>query len=825
MSHARAMEASNVVHAPMYVPNDDPLGRSSASSSSSDLTDQGVPIMPYHDSPMVVAHASFGKQVPTLRLDKMQADPMSSYSSTSSMSAAGAHPVVLAQQLHAQNFHLPQQLSESFTSRPAKTSRSNGRALMQLQSPTAQSGSFTFEEVISPRNAMNGKRYLGGYLQHRVSMAGGFLKTWKRKYFRLRDHGILCFKQNDDSRPLFEIHFKAQSVLVVDKPAGRAQRDAADEDDEEYMDPATMKAKTSRGKVNGSMMFTLKHVEVQGHQTPANKVEIPLFLKAESETELHTWVENIRLKMEARRRALAQSSVNTVMPDQPTNSGNASPNRSRTSGTPTSLGSPTASSPPVSPPTLERPQSLQDVTAARKSEKPRLVFTAGGPDPPEFAMFRAKYALMKEIGEGSFSIVHRAASRLTGQLCAVKCCKHSNALEEEVGILRRLSHPNIIGLEGVYCQDDMFYVVMDYMQDGDLCERLIQKQRFTEPEAKVIIIQVLRALEYLHRNNVLHRDIKPENILLHGAMVKIADFGLAKQLPNATSMLKRSCGTLEYAAPELLCGKPYGLKSDIFSLGVVLYVLLFGAFPFSIESAAALQRMERFPDGVDVRDMSCLHPDNAQWKKVSPAAQDVLLRMLCVNEKERFTARELLVHPWFDMTPSPSDSAVPRRDSALETEEQESRRLEDCRVKGFTELLPRGLELIKYGKDGQTAPHETTLTIDFVHGTISWTARSGILGLGGSKKSIDANTPSKPSKSRVIAFSDIQEIRVGHATAAFRSINGKETPSAELCLSIISSWRTLDLVVKAPSQREFMLKGLYQALDQFRQKRKQQPPV
>ncbi|KAE8953164.1 hypothetical protein PR003_g34089, partial [Phytophthora rubi] len=222
---------------------------------------------------------------------------------------------------------------------------------------------------------------------------------------------------------------------------------------------------------------------------------------------------------------------------------------------------------------------------------------------------------MKEIGEGSFSIVHRAVNRMTGQVCAVKCCKISAALEEEERLLRTLSHPNVVSLEGVYERNkDLHYVVMDYLKDGDLCDLLIERQRLPEPETRRIIRQVVEGLAYLHRRCVLHRDIKPENILIHGNIVKIADFGLAKELAQPTSMLKRSCGTLEYAAPELLCGRPYGLKSDVFSLGIVMYVLLFGAFPFSVESAAALQCMDHFPEGVDVRDMSCLSRSNVQWR-------------------------------------------------------------------------------------------------------------------------------------------------------------------------------------------------------------------
>ncbi|KAJ0404798.1 hypothetical protein P43SY_003474 [Pythium insidiosum] len=516
--------------------------------------------------------------------------------------------------------------------------------------------SFTFEEILSPRQA-NGKRFLSGYLQHRVSMAGGFLKSWKRRYFRLRDHGIVCYKSEHDTTPLFALRFRAQSVLLEDKPLVTVVGDS--------LPPHAMVSgagATSRGKANsGSWLFVIKFTDVEGHVIPASKVDLPLFLKAESEREFLDWIQQIRLKMDARKQQLALEAVDEVArgaTSAPTASVSASTTEKRGVDTQqlrrcsnpetnverqatlgldvhetstVSIESPRPA--PSSNGSTERTGSFDGLSPRRaptgndqghcqatlnlSDSKRRLLFatpqSVGAEEPPEFALFRNKFLLLKEIGEGSFSIVHRGVNRLTAQLCAIKCCKHSPALDEEVGILRKLSHPNVIQLEGVYHQDEMFYVVMDYMGDGDLCEQLIRKQRLSETEAKQIILQVVQGLEYLHRHYIIHRDIKPENILLHGGLAKLADFGLAKQLPNATSMLKRSCGTLEYAAPELLRGQAYGLKSDIFSLGVVLYVLLFGTFPFSIESAAALQRMQRFPGGVDVRDMSCLRRDNALW--------------------------------------------------------------------------------------------------------------------------------------------------------------------------------------------------------------------
>ncbi|GLD92213.1 hypothetical protein PINS_up000746 [Pythium insidiosum] len=770
-----------------------------------------------------------------------------------------------------------------------------GDAHAQQLQPQQNGGraSFSFEEIMSPRQA-NGKRFLSGYLQHRVSMAGGFLKSWKRRYFRLRDHGIVCYKSEQDTTPLFALHFRAQSVLLEDKPQFVAVGDALPPhamSSPSSSSPASMMS--SRGKANsGSWLFIVKFVDVEGHLIPANKVDLPLFLKAESEREFHDWVQQTRLKMDARKQQLALDAVEDVTHGAATattavsmsttenrlsetqqlrrcSNPETNVERQATLGldvhetTTVSIDSPRVA--PSSDASGERRGSLDTLSPRGipveqsftptvsgasmlklSDSKRRLLFSTphkeGIAEPPEFASFRNKFLLLKEIGEGSFSIVHRGVNRLTAQLCAIKCCKHTPALDEEVAILRKLSHPNIIQLEGVYHQDEMFYVVMDYMGDGDLCEQLIRKQRLTESEAKRIILQVVCALEYLHRHFIMHRDIKPENILLHGGLAKLADFGLAKQLPNATSMLKRSCGTLEYAAPELLRGQAYGLKSDIFSLGVVLYVLLFGTFPFSIESAAALQRMQRFPGGVDVRDMSCLRRDNAQWRQVSPAAQDVLLRMLCQDERDRISAKDLLHHSWFHSSTneacgvsSPVTIVTDHSDvSSIDgwsVSSAELKRLDDCLSLGFVELLTRGFDVNKHGQSGTTSPHATTLLVDFVHGTMSWTRRSSVLGFGGTSSTNTRRVsdhpspgPSQPSKrnSRMISFSDILEVRHGHTTNAFSIQPGsnKVLPPPELCVSVVSSWRTLDIAVKSPYQAQFFLVGMTRALQEYRAKHK-----
>ncbi|CAI5721912.1 unnamed protein product [Hyaloperonospora brassicae] len=423
--------------------------------------------------------------------------------------------------------------------------------------------------------------------------------------------------------------------------------------------------------------------------------------------------------------------------------------------------------------------------------------------------FVSTYLLMKEIGQGSFSIVHRAVNRRTGIVCAVKCCESSQALRQEEQLLHSLSHPNVVSLEGVYERDkNVHYVVMDYMKDGDLCDLLIQEQHLPESTARGIIRQVAEALAYLHGRCVLHRDIKPENILIHGDMVKIADFGLAKQLVQQTAMLTHGCGTLEYAAPEVLCSRPYGLKSDVFSLGIVLYVLLFGAFPFSIDSTAALQRIHHFPKRVDVRNMRCLDDQpNVHWQTVSPLAQDVLQKMLKTSDLERISAQDLLDHPWFTGADTNMLASV---NSNLKASELS--RVEDCEAMGFAELLSRGFPVVKHGHERSTT-RTTSLSLNFVDLCVSWTARKNPMPTGAATDSNGNATGCRTKQRRTIPLREINEIREGHSARAFSPFESvSPVIPSELCLSIICARRTLDLQVEYQSQRDFLVRGLRRLL-------------
>ncbi|KAG2816329.1 hypothetical protein PC111_g13192 [Phytophthora cactorum] len=191
--------------------------------------------------------------------------------------------------------------------------------------------------------------------------------------------------------------------------------------------------------------------------------------------------------------------------------------------------------------------------------------------------------------------------------------------------------------------------------------------------------------------------------------------------------------------------------------------------------------------------MSCLSLSNVQWRTVSPLAQDALLKMLKTNDTERISAEDLLSHPWFNDV-----------DVTSSAEELERARIEDCEALGLAELLSRGFQVVKYGYKKATTPHSTSLTINFMEESVTWTAR---------KNAMLENAPGSSKRGRAIPLREIKEIREGHATEAFLSHKeSKSVPPPELCLSIICPWRTLDLVVEVPSQREFLVRGLRRLL-------------
>lgn len=266
------------------------------------------------------------------------------------------------------------------------------------------------------------------------------------------------------------------------------------------------------------------------------------------------------------------------------------------------------------------------------------------------------YAVGRQLGRGRFSKVCEATHKFTGASHAVKIIDKSKLqgperelLRTEIAILNLVTHPNIVRLHDVYEDKQHIFIVMELVLGGELFNRIVGRARYTEAEARLVMQPLLEAVAYLHRLGIVHRDIKPENILCgdHLNDLKIADFGLSK-LVHPEEIMKMPCGTLNYVAPEVLSLVGYGREADIWSVGVIMYLLLRGELPFYGKSKNEIINKT-------VHAEVSLESDSA-WTNVSPAGKSLLKGLLTKEPSKRLTAQDALAHEWFA-----SRASQPRR--------------------------------------------------------------------------------------------------------------------------------------------------------------------
>lgn len=261
--------------------------------------------------------------------------------------------------------------------------------------------------------------------------------------------------------------------------------------------------------------------------------------------------------------------------------------------------------------------------------------------------FDDEYNMLEELGTGAFSVVRKCKRKMNGHLAAVKVIdkRHiSNedlaALQEEISILLSMNHEHIISCEEFFDEKEHLYIVTELVEGGELFDRIVRKTYYSEKDARDLIRIFLRTMAYVHEQGVVHRDLKPENLLLvaenDDSDIKIADFGLAKRIKDLVHD-EPPCGTPAYVAPEILRNQPYGPEVDIWSIGVICYVLLAGYPPFYDEDMKKLFR--KIKDGR-------YHFHQEHWSDKSDESMDIIKRMLCVDVKDRWTAKQLLTHPW-----------------------------------------------------------------------------------------------------------------------------------------------------------------------------------
>jgi len=269
----------------------------------------------------------------------------------------------------------------------------------------------------------------------------------------------------------------------------------------------------------------------------------------------------------------------------------------------------------------------------------------GGVQPLPDTEFKRKYQLKGVLGNGNYSVVRRGVDMDSQENVAVKVIDRRKltkddelSLKIEVEVLGKLNHPNIIKLYGWYAEGKQYYIVTELMNGGELFDRIVKKEFYSENDAQKVVRTLGTVIKFMHDQGIVHRDLKPENILLtddsDDATIKIADFGFAR--PVAAG-LSTACGTPGYVAPEIINGRPYGKSVDVWSLGVIIYILLCGYPPFYNTNQTQLFKA--------IREGKFAF-DSPYWDPISDSAKDLIRKCLTVDVHKRLDVDGILAHPW-----------------------------------------------------------------------------------------------------------------------------------------------------------------------------------
>mgnify|MGYP003588799732 CR=1 FL=1 len=265
---------------------------------------------------------------------------------------------------------------------------------------------------------------------------------------------------------------------------------------------------------------------------------------------------------------------------------------------------------------------------------------------------------MDSIGSGSFGEVRKALHTSTGETRAIKIIyklqvtnHDQQKIMKEIRILQKTDHPHIVKVYEYFQDHKFIYIVMELVPGGELFSKIQQMQKFTEAQAAKLFFQIVSALNYLHQQKIVHRDIKPENIMLDdNNSIKIIDFGTAREFEPGQKM-KNCHGTPYYIAPEVL-DELYDEKCDVWSAGIILYILLTGVPPFN--GANDEEILSAVREGT-------VNMNIPQFEGISIKAKDLIKQMLTKNPKNRPSAKTVLEHSWFKEVDSEPTKVIDKK--------------------------------------------------------------------------------------------------------------------------------------------------------------------
>jgi len=289
----------------------------------------------------------------------------------------------------------------------------------------------------------------------------------------------------------------------------------------------------------------------------------------------------------------------------------------------------------------------QAASPSKLNALPTFHISAGDFVKAKTSKFRDEYIVKDQLGQGAFGEVRKVVHKATGLVRATKILRkdaldtaETTKLISEVQILTTLDHPHIMKIYEMFEDKNKYYIVSEFLEGGELFDRIIENDHFSERDAANIMKQLLSAVAYCHKHNIVHRDLKPENLVYESkkreANFKVIDFGTAKAFKTNQKM-SETYGTAYYIAPEIL-NQNYTEKCDVWSCGVILYILLSGTPPFpGRDDKEILRKVKIGKYGFD----------DPVWLNVSEDAKKLIRKLMEMDQNRRYSAQEALEDPWF----------------------------------------------------------------------------------------------------------------------------------------------------------------------------------